>query len=354
MRVGIVGCGVIAKLHIKHLLAQGHKIVGVADMDRNRAEEMCRKLCLEQPYEDLSQLLEDQKPGAIHITTPPSSHAKLSIQALEAGCHVLVEKPMALTISDADKMIEVAQQQGRMLSVGHTQHFVPVIQKAYKLFEQGKLGKVLSVEAHIAVDPSTHLQDTQRCHWKEDLPGGLCYDLAPHAIYPLFPFTGKFQKILPLVCKTGLLPLDYPDEIQVLIEGDKAIGMFRVSLNTQPPMCYLNVYGTKMSLRINLTTMMLISRRIRPLQHMVSKVLYHCEESLQIIFGICNRMLQVLTGGLRTGDEHGVLIRKFYDSIESGAAPPVPPEEGREVSRVLETIWGPKHPPSFHFDTTIK
>ncbi len=130
--------------------------------------------------------------------------------------------------------------------------------------------------------------------------------------------------------------------------------MFRVSLNTQPPMYYLNVYGTKMSLRINLTTMMLISRRIRPLQHIVSKALYHCEESLQIIFGICNRTLQVLTGGLRTGDEHGVLIRKFYDSIESGATPAVPPEEGREVSRVLETIWGSKHPPSFHFNTIIK
>lgn len=81
---------------------------------------------------------------AISVCTPNYLHARITVAALEAGKHVLCEKPMATSLADAEKMNEAAAKSGKILMIGHNQRFVPSHQKAKQLIESGEVGKVYS------------------------------------------------------------------------------------------------------------------------------------------------------------------------------------------------------------------
>src|SRR5262245_18724703 len=120
MKVGIIGSGQIARVHGRELLRQvDSRIVGVADRDLARARALATDLQLNVFYQDAKAMIEEQKPYVVHIATPPQTHAELSILAMNYGCHVLVEKPMALTMADAIEMATVANRNHLRLCVNH-------------------------------------------------------------------------------------------------------------------------------------------------------------------------------------------------------------------------------------------
>ena len=93
----------------------------------------------------------------VHILTPPKTHAELAIRAIEAGCHVFVEKPMALTVEETDAMNAAAGRNGVKLCVGHSRLCAPLMLKARNLVESGKIGKVLHVNVSYNFDVATVL-----------------------------------------------------------------------------------------------------------------------------------------------------------------------------------------------------
>lgn len=103
LRVGLVGCGEIADVHIPAILKLEHvELVAVCDLDEDLARKVARRYSVGSYYTDLSELLLKGQLDLVDITTPPRTHLALSIKAMEAGCHVLVEKPrLAGTASGA-------------------------------------------------------------------------------------------------------------------------------------------------------------------------------------------------------------------------------------------------------------
>ena len=101
----------------------------------------------------------------VHILTPPKTHAELAIRAMEAGCHVFVEKPMALTVEETDAMNAAAGRNRVKLCVGHSRVCAPLMLKARNLVESGKIGKVLHVDVSYNFDVATVLPagNAQRC-----------------------------------------------------------------------------------------------------------------------------------------------------------------------------------------------
>src|SRR5689334_21695815 len=94
-RVALVGAGYVSAYHIRALRTLPHvEIVGIADPAVDRAEELARRFEIPGMFASLSDM-RDARPDVVHILTPPSSHARLAIEALDMGCHVFVEKPMA-------------------------------------------------------------------------------------------------------------------------------------------------------------------------------------------------------------------------------------------------------------------
>lgn len=145
IKVAVIGCGSIAKhRHIPEYAALTQvEFVAFVDPVVERAEEFVAKFG-GKAYTDYKAMLAEVKPDAVSVCTPNYLHAEMSIAAAEAGIHVLVEKPMATTDEEAEKMIAAAKANNVKLMVGHNQRFMPPHLKAKEILNSGVLGKVLT------------------------------------------------------------------------------------------------------------------------------------------------------------------------------------------------------------------
>ena len=145
LKVGVIGCGSIAKnRHLPEYEAQPEvEIKAVCDIVKDRADATAQRYNA-TAYTDYIELLKNEDIDAVSVCTPNYLHAPVAIAALEAGKHVLCEKPMATTVEEAEKMNEAAAKNGKFLMIGHNQRFVASHQKARELIKNGKVGKVYS------------------------------------------------------------------------------------------------------------------------------------------------------------------------------------------------------------------
>ena len=147
IRVGVIGCGYWGGNLVRnfHELPEAD-LVGIAELDAERREHLRSRYSRIKILEDHRQLL-DSDIDAVAIATPPSTHAALSIEALEAGKHVLVEKPLATSIGEADAMLKAAEEAGRILMVGHTFEYNPAVESLRSLVRSGELGNIYYIQA---------------------------------------------------------------------------------------------------------------------------------------------------------------------------------------------------------------
>ncbi len=145
LKVGVIGCGSIAQYrHLPEYAFNQHvELVAVCDINEERAKKVAVKYGV-KAFTSYVELLQSGEVEAISVCTPNYLHAPISIAALQAGVHVLCEKPMATSKEEAEKMIEVAKQSGKKLMIAHNQRFVKSHQKARQLIESGEIGKIYS------------------------------------------------------------------------------------------------------------------------------------------------------------------------------------------------------------------
>lgn len=152
VRVGIIGCGGIA--NGKHMPALSKldavEMVAFCDLIKERAEKAAKEYGTKdaQVYVDYKELLEDETIEVVHVCTPNKSHADITVAALEAGKHVMCEKPMAKTAADARRMVEAAKRTGKKLTIGYQNRFRPDSQYLYQACRRGDLGEIYFAKAH--------------------------------------------------------------------------------------------------------------------------------------------------------------------------------------------------------------
>ncbi len=145
LKVGIIGCGKIAQVrHIPEYLANPNvEIIGYYDYTFDRAKEMADKFG-GTAYESVGELLANEELDAVSVCTANFAHAENTIDALNAGKHVLCEKPLATTQEDCEAMIEAARKNGKKLMVDQNQRVIRAHQKARELLKEGAIGPVLT------------------------------------------------------------------------------------------------------------------------------------------------------------------------------------------------------------------
>ncbi len=152
VRVGIIGCGGIA--NGKHLpglsKVDNVEIVAFCDIIRDKAEKAAKEYGVSgaKVYEDYQELLQDGEIDVIHVCTPNDSHAPVTIAALEAGKHVMCEKPMAKTAAEARSMLEAARRTGKKLTIGYQSRHRNDSQYLYDACRRGDLGEIYFAKAH--------------------------------------------------------------------------------------------------------------------------------------------------------------------------------------------------------------
>lgn len=152
VRAGIIGCGGIA--NGKHMPSLAKlpdvEMVAFCDIIVEKAEAAAKQYGIEgaKVYADYKEMLEDKSIDTIHVCTPNRSHSFITIDALEAGKHVLCEKPMAKTYAEAKEMVEVAKRTGKLLSVGYQNRFRADSRYLKQACEAGDLGEIYTAKAH--------------------------------------------------------------------------------------------------------------------------------------------------------------------------------------------------------------
>jgi predicted dehydrogenase len=157
-RLGLVGCGAIARRHVQSALTLGDTVQFTAlyDADRARAEDLKQRFNLSaRVLPTWEAVLADPEIDALDLCLPHTLHADLTVAALEAGKHVLTEKPMALSVADCDRMIEAATRAGKLLTVIHNRKFDPSSLALKALLESGDIGEPFLVETHGIEGPNT-------------------------------------------------------------------------------------------------------------------------------------------------------------------------------------------------------
>ncbi|MES2773464.1 MAG: Gfo/Idh/MocA family oxidoreductase [Bacteroidota bacterium] len=197
----LVGCGRIGKRHAEHIANNG-KLVAVCDTDPKAADELAKTYGA-TPYYDLQQLLLHEKEVmVISICTPNGLHATHSIQSLNAGKHVLCEKPMAISVNDCGEMIKAAEKNNRRLFVIKQNRFNPPVAAVKELIDNNQLGKLYSVQLNCFWNRN---EDYYKNSWKgtKDLDGGTLYTQFSHFVDLLYWLIGDVRQVYALTANMG-------------------------------------------------------------------------------------------------------------------------------------------------------
>lgn len=149
LNVAIIGTGGMANFHAqRYTKLDGVTITCACDIDEQRVSEFARKHDIPETFTDVSKMLAEADFQAVSIVTPDATHAKLSLQAIEAGKHVLCEKPLATNAADADEMAKAAREAGVINMVNFSYRNSSAWQRALQMVQGGDLGKVYHFQAH--------------------------------------------------------------------------------------------------------------------------------------------------------------------------------------------------------------
>lgn len=152
MRYAIIGCGRISPNHITAAKNNNLEIVAICDIVRDNMIDKKLKFELADSvnlYEDYNEMLEKEKPELVAVCTESGKHAKVALDCIDAGCNVIIEKPIALNLKDADEIISRAKSKGVKVCANHQNRFNKSIQKIREAQEKRRFGKLFYGTAHI-------------------------------------------------------------------------------------------------------------------------------------------------------------------------------------------------------------
>jgi predicted dehydrogenase len=245
LRTVVIGVGAgIFKTHRGVLADSDFEIVGVADINPDAALEM--GTALDCPYfTDHRSLLAETNPQVAIIVTPHPFHAPIAIDCLQAGCHVLVEKPIAVQVAEADAMVEAAATANRLLTVSFQQRFRPEVRTAYKLIHEGALGQIQHVHMNVVWPRSLRYFEFAgwRGTWKGE-GGGVLLNQAPHNLDMLCHLMGMPSQLVAWT-RTRFHKIETEDTVEAMLEWPGgALGSLHISTAEAGAPERLEVSGT--------------------------------------------------------------------------------------------------------------
>ena len=184
MKYALIGCGRISPNHIEAAKNNHLEIIALCDLKLDDMREKVERFGLKtaQCYTEYQELLDREQPELVAIATESGKHAPIALDCIAAGCHVIIEKPIALSIADADSLIAAAKQKGVVVCVNHQNRFNKSIQYMRKALETGRFGRLSHGAAHVRWNRGKeyYTQAPWRGTWAQD--GGCLMNQCIHNI----------------------------------------------------------------------------------------------------------------------------------------------------------------------------
>lgn len=349
LKVAVIGCGKIADGHIEEIgKIEGAGVVAVCDLEPLMAEQIAVRYGIPAHYSDLATLLEREKPDVVHITTPPKFHAPLAMMAVDAGCHVYMEKPLAPTAAEARKLIDYVQSHGRKMTINYWPNFDPAGLMLRDLLQQGVLGDPVHVESFFGYNLAgpfgqALLGDTG--HWVHGLPGKLFQNVLDHLL-------NKIALILPddaprivaqgyrLRPDSGIVAQDCMlDELRLMMHGERVSAYGTFSSHARPVGHFLRVYGTRNTVHVDYNSRTVALDQDQTFPSALGRLIPPFQQGWRMLRGGRSNVRRFLHNEFHYFAGMNRLIASFYESIRTDGPLPISYRDILRVSEWMDEIF---------------
>src|SRR4051812_43227387 len=223
LKAAVIGTGKISEEHLRYLSADpGVDLVGVCDLSPSLARYAATRFKAAAAFSDSAAMLRDARPDVVHVLTPPHTHAALVTDALNAGAHVVVEKPVAPTNAQFRDLWRLAESRGRRIVEDHNYRFNEPVLAIEKLLRNGRLGDVREVDVRMALPirkAGGRYADASLPHPSHNLPAGVIHEFITPLCYLALRFLPSWDRVAAAWSKHGDEPLFKYDDLDALVIG---------------------------------------------------------------------------------------------------------------------------------------
>ena len=331
--IAIIGTGAIGRTHAEAFLRDGRcsmKALCSRTLSSSRAviDELCPEMAEGITLtDDWHTLLDRDDIDIVSIALPPAMHREVAEAFLRSGKHVLLEKPMALTLDEEDSMIQAERESGMRLGIVFQNRYYSAIQKAKRMLDDGCFGRILSVDAVSHWFRGVNYHDLYwRGTWKSE-GGGCLTSQGVHQVDMLLWFMGGLPESITAVMDNRMhTNSEAEDEGLAIMKFPDALGSFSVSL------CDMNEYqGLRFQCEKAAFTIPEWSVHVKKAQpNGFPEDDREEEERLQRIFD------SIATD---SKEGHDAAISRFIDAVESGKDPDATGEDGRRANEFISAFY---------------
>jgi 2-alkyl-3-oxoalkanoate reductase len=334
-RVGMVGAGSICEFHVAAVRnLPDVELVGLYDLDHDRAVAAAERWHT-KAFDSLDDLVAAGA-NVIHGLTPPSSHAEVARAALEHGCHVLIEKPVADDEMEARQIGELAKAKGLTVSVNHSLLFDPQIRRAFETVRSGALGEVVAVDILRGSEYPRYGGGPLPPWYRE--AGYPFRDLGVHCLYLIEELLGPIEDIDATWRSLGGNPELAFDEWRAMVRCTRGLGQFQLTWNAKPLQSQMIIHGTKGLLRVDLFAMFNSRRRNIPLPRPVERLVNALADSVQPLIDVPVGVYRIARKELQAYQGLRDLVADFYRRLAAGEPPPVTVDTAAGIVHWVEKI----------------
>jgi predicted dehydrogenase/nucleoside-diphosphate-sugar epimerase len=329
LRVGLVGAGYISEFHARAIQrVPNARIVGIADVVNSRAVALSARFNIPKVFATMEAMM-DERVDAVHILTPPDTHAPLAIAALKNGCHVLVEKPLAINAEEVDRISAAAADAQKSVCVNHSMLYDRFVSKALNLVRSGAIGVPLTFDYFRSSEYPPYRGGPLPIHYQS---GGYPFlDQGVHALYLAESFLGPIEDVKPFYGTHGGDSNLLFDEWRVAAQCQRGTANIQISWNVRPLQNWFVVQGTKGVLRANLFAMWVTHVPQLPLPKAPARALQAMIEGLSICTQVPANVARFAAKRIVQYDGLHSLVAAFYRALQGGVPMPVPVEQARST-----------------------
>jgi predicted dehydrogenase len=316
LRWGIIGCGDVARKRVAAAIQDdpNSSLLAACRRDRDQLDRFCADFNVENAYTSASDLIDNIDVDAVYIATPVNEHLSQTLLAARVGKHVLVEKPMAMSIDECDQMVEECARQNVTLGVAYYRRFFPVVDRIREIIESGDIG--IPMAASVVTTTPFEIQPGDDGSWRGDplqAGGGSLMDVGSHRLNLLINLFGSVRSVK-AHCNSIASTYQTEDIAAVTVQFQSQVVATLISLfGTSADPDEFTIIGTKGRLTS------------RPLN---------------------DGKLEIQIGSDVTTESHPPaknfstpLIADFVAAVAEQRKPKVTGEEGRETNEVIERAY---------------
>jgi predicted dehydrogenase len=316
------------------------------------AEQLALRYSVPHWYTDFDHMLSEHRLDVIHIATPPHSHLALAQKAAEAGCHVFLEKPLALNATDGQRLIDCVHQTNRKMTINYWYNFETPALALKQFVANGNLGDPVHIESYYGYDLAggfgqALLSDDR--HWVHQLPGKLFQNIIDHAINKITPFLP--DEPVEIIARAyrrrhsngdrtdGVL-----DELRVMILAGGMSAYVTFSSHARPVGHFMRVYGTKNTAHVDFALRSMFVEEKQTVPSAVGRLLPSFKSSWQSLRQATQNAREFAGSRFHFFEGMNRLLSLFYESILHDTPVPISYAEILRVSQIMDAISSQVYP----------